>query len=185
MEQADKQKYSAIIRADQEFLDVLKRYVESHKISLNLSYVSDEIEGCDVQTEMEELKHFICPVRLGCLIDYLSEGAARSTLVQTGSILSFGDAKLDPEQSLFSAHHIKQGGVRLTEKEVAILCYLHEADGRIVTRKDLLSAVWEYADTVETHTLETHIYRLRQKIEKDTSRPEIILTEEAGYRIGK
>jgi DNA-binding response OmpR family regulator len=73
--------------------------------------------------------------------------------------------------------------VRLTEKEVAILICLHEAGGKIVGREKLLDSVWGYADNVETHTLETHIYRLRQKIEMDPSDPKILLTQEAGYAL--
>lgn len=71
--------------------------------------------------------------------------------------------------------------IKLTEKENAILSYLFENAGRTVSRKELLTAVWEYAEGVETHTLETHIYRLRQKIEKTPSEPEILLTSENGY----
>lgn len=71
--------------------------------------------------------------------------------------------------------------VRLTEKETAILAYLKESDGEPVSREALLSYVWSYADTVETHTLETHIYRLRQKIEPDPSNPVILITMDDGY----
>lgn len=77
-----------------------------------------------------------------------------------------------------------QPALKLTEKEVAILCYLKESAGSSVSRQALLDAVWAYADGVETHTLETHIYRLRQKIEADPSSPQILLTAEDGYRLG-
>lgn len=73
--------------------------------------------------------------------------------------------------------------IRLTEKEVAILCCLMKSKGSSVSRQSLLDAVWAYADGVETHTLETHIYRLRQKIEADPSAPAILLTEDNGYRL--
>jgi DNA-binding response OmpR family regulator len=73
--------------------------------------------------------------------------------------------------------------VRLTEKETAILKYLYRAGEKPVTRDVLLSEVWGYNSGVTTHTLETHIYRLRQKIEKDPSRAEILVTEAGGYRL--
>lgn len=73
--------------------------------------------------------------------------------------------------------------VRLTEKERDILHYLYMQEGDDVTRADLLGAVWGYAEGLETHTLETHLYRLRQKIEQDPSAPDIVLTTENGYRL--
>jgi DNA-binding response OmpR family regulator len=73
--------------------------------------------------------------------------------------------------------------IRLTEKETAILKYLYRAGDRIVTRDVLLSEVWGYNSGVTTHTLETHIYRLRQKIERDPSHAELLVTESGGYKL--
>ena len=72
---------------------------------------------------------------------------------------------------------------RLTEKETSILKYLYRAGEKVVTRDVLLHEVWGYNAGVTTHTLETHIYRLRQKIEKDPSNAEILLTETGGYKL--
>jgi DNA-binding response OmpR family regulator len=73
--------------------------------------------------------------------------------------------------------------VRLTEKETAILKYLYRAGERVIGRDVLLGEVWGYNAGVTTHTLETHIYRLRQKIEREPSRAEILITEPGGYRL--
>jgi len=73
--------------------------------------------------------------------------------------------------------------IRLTEKESAILKYLYRAGGRPVSRQVLLNEVWGYNSAVTTHTLETHIYRLRQKIEPDPSNLCLLLTEGGGYRL--
>ncbi len=73
--------------------------------------------------------------------------------------------------------------VRLTEKETAILQYLYRADGETVSRETLLREVWGYRPGVTTHTLETHIYRLRQKIERGPSSARILVTEPGGYRL--
>jgi DNA-binding response OmpR family regulator len=73
--------------------------------------------------------------------------------------------------------------VRLTEKETAILKYLYHAGDYAIGRKDLLGEVWGYNAAVTTHTLETHIYRLRQKIERDPAHAEILVTEAGGYRL--
>jgi DNA-binding response OmpR family regulator len=73
--------------------------------------------------------------------------------------------------------------IRLTEKETSILKYLYRAGGRPITRDVLLDEVWGYNSGVTTHTLETHVYRLRQKIEPDPSNVSILLTEGGGYRL--
>jgi DNA-binding response OmpR family regulator len=73
--------------------------------------------------------------------------------------------------------------VRLTEKETAILKYLYRARDRVIGRGTLLGEVWGYNAGVTTHTLETHVYRLRQKIERDPTRAEILVTESGGYRL--
>jgi DNA-binding response OmpR family regulator len=73
--------------------------------------------------------------------------------------------------------------IRLTEKETSILKYLFRAGEKVVTRDVLLHEVWGYNAGVTTHTLETHIYRLRQKIEKDPSNAELLVTEMGGYKL--
>ncbi|MGX9966358.1 response regulator transcription factor [Roseomonas sp. F4] len=73
--------------------------------------------------------------------------------------------------------------IRLTEKEAAILKYLYRAGGRPVGRQILLNEVWGYNSSVTTHTLETHIYRLRQKIEPDPGNARLLVTEGGGYRL--
>src|SRR5438067_2816304 len=73
--------------------------------------------------------------------------------------------------------------VRLTDKETAILKYLYRAGDHAIGRDTLLGEVWGYNAGVTTHTLETHVYRLRQKIERDPTRAEILVTEPGGYRL--
>jgi DNA-binding response OmpR family regulator len=77
----------------------------------------------------------------------------------------------------------KGSKIRLTEKEAAILKYLYRAGTRPVGRQVLLNEVWGYNAAVTTHTLETHIYRLRQKIEPDPANARLLLTEGGGYRL--
>jgi DNA-binding response OmpR family regulator len=72
--------------------------------------------------------------------------------------------------------------IRLTEKETAILKYLYRI-GAVVDRDTLLGEVWGYNAGVSTHTLETHVYRLRQKIEPDPSKVTLLVTEAGGYRL--
>ncbi len=77
----------------------------------------------------------------------------------------------------------KGGKLRLTEKETAILRFLYRAGQQVVTRDVLLREVWGYNANVTTHTLETHIYRLRQKIEADPANAALLLTEAGGYKL--
>src|SRR6476469_2436895 len=77
----------------------------------------------------------------------------------------------------------KGGKVRLTEKETTILRYPYRAGQKPVSRETLLQEVWGYNSGVTTHTLETHIYRLRQKVEKAATAPAILVTEAGGYKL--
>eukprot|EP01037_Dinobryon_pediforme_P001838 gene1838-1869_t len=70
--------------------------------------------------------------------------------------------------------------VRLTEKEAAVLKYLYRAEGP-VSRHTLLHEVWGYNARATTHTVETHIYRLRRKIEPDAGRIAVLINEDGGY----
>mgnify|MGYP005810739437 CR=1 FL=1 len=84
-----------------------------------------------------------------------------------------------------SKHLINDRGskLRLTEKETAILRFLYRAGQSVVTRDVLLKEVWGYNSNVSTHTLETHIYRLRQKIERDPTKSQLLITEAGGYKL--
>jgi DNA-binding response OmpR family regulator len=95
--------------------------------------------------------------------------------------VSIGPYQFRPSAKLLTADG--QRKIRLTEKETNILKFLHEA-GRTVPRETLLHEVWGYSPAVTTHTLETHIYRLRRKIEEDPGRAKILVTEDGGYRLG-
>jgi len=77
----------------------------------------------------------------------------------------------------------KEQKIRLTEKETAILKFLYRAGERVITRDVLLHEVWGYNSGVTTHTLETHIYRLRQKIEPEPGQARLLLTDAGGYRL--
>ncbi len=73
--------------------------------------------------------------------------------------------------------------IRLTDKEASILKHLYHASPEVIGRNKLLDDVWGYTDNISTHTLETHIYRLRQKIEPDPRNASILITENRGYRL--
>lgn len=95
--------------------------------------------------------------------------------------LTVGPYTFKPSQKLMVDK--KGGKLRLTEKETAIIKYLYRAGDKVITRDILLEEVWGYNSGVTTHTLETHVYRLRQKIERDPSNAEILVTESGGYKL--
>ena len=96
-------------------------------------------------------------------------------------VFTIGPYSFQPAAKLLEA--ADGGKVRLTDKETSILKYLYRQGPKTITRDVLLKEVWGYNNRVTTHTLETHIYRLRQKIERDPSNARLLVTEEGGYRL--
>jgi DNA-binding response OmpR family regulator len=98
------------------------------------------------------------------------------------AVFTIGDYTFRPAAKLLHDGDTNKK-VRLTEKETAILNYLYRAGDKVVARAVLLDEVWGYNAGVATHTLETHIYRLRQKIEENPSEAKFLVTETGGYRL--
>ena len=106
----------------------------------------------------------------------------RATENTEDTAYSFGPFQLDSNAQLLISLS-EDRNIRLTEKDTAILKYLAYYANSYVARQDLLNEVWEYNSEITTHTLETHIYRLRQKLEADPSNAKILVTEPGGYRL--
>jgi DNA-binding response OmpR family regulator len=98
-----------------------------------------------------------------------------------GAVFRLGAYEFRPANKILVDPH--QRKIRLTEKETNILKYLYRAGEKPVSREELLAEVWGYNAGVTTHTLETHVYRLRQKIESDPAHARLLLTEAGGYRL--
>src|SRR5476649_501325 len=97
------------------------------------------------------------------------------------AVFTIGPYSFRPSSKLLMSP--KGSKIRLTEKETAILRYLYRAGQKSVSRETLLQEVWGYNSGVTTHTLETHVYRLRQKVEKDAASPAILVTDGGGYKL--
>jgi DNA-binding response OmpR family regulator len=97
------------------------------------------------------------------------------------AVFTIGHYTFRPAAKLLIAPDKKR--VRLTAKEVDILKFLYRHANQVVSRQVLLGEVWGYNAGVTTHTLETHIYRLRQKIERDPTNCHLLVTAAGGYRL--
>jgi DNA-binding response OmpR family regulator len=97
------------------------------------------------------------------------------------AVLSIGGYEFRPASRTLTGPRDKE--IRLTDKETSILKYLYRSGDKPVPRDELLREVWGYNASVTTHTLETHIYRLRQKVDLNPESTSIILTEQGGYRL--
>ncbi|MFQ5618793.1 MAG: response regulator transcription factor [Rhodospirillales bacterium] len=121
------------------------------------------------------------PFRLGVLLARL-RAHIRQHERSDDAVFTIGPYTFQPSAKLLVDNTDKRK-IRLTDKEAAILKYLYRAGDRVVGREVLLDEVWGYNAGVTTHTLETHVYRLRQKIERDPSNAEMLVTEPGGYRL--
>ena len=137
---------------------------------------SDTILGLDSGANDYVAKPFKFPVLLARIRAQL-----RQHEQSEDAVFQLGPYTFKPAQKLLL--DAKDKKVRLTEKETNILKFLYRAGSLVVARDVLLHEVWGYNAGVTTHTLETHIYRLRQKIESDPSNARLLVTESGGYRL--
>ena len=137
---------------------------------------ADTIIGLDAGANDYVTKPFKFPVLLARIRAQLRQHEQSEE-----AIFQLGPYTFKPSAKLLITEDDKK--IRLTEKETNILKFLYRAAAGVVPRDTLLHEVWGYNAGVTTHTLETHIYRLRQKIEPDPSNARILLTESGGYRI--
>lgn len=121
------------------------------------------------------------PFRLGVLLARL-RAHIRQHERSDDAVFSIGPYTFQPSAKLLVNYETNKK-IRLTDKETAILKYLYRSGSRVISRDVLLDEVWGYNAGVTTHTLETHVYRLRQKIEPDPSSARILVTESGGYRL--
>lgn len=137
---------------------------------------ADTILGLDAGANDYVSKPFKFPVLLARIRAQL-----RQHEQSEDAVFTLGPYTFKPAAKMLITEEDKK--VRLTEKETNILKFLYRAQDGVVARDVLLHEVWGYNAGVTTHTLETHIYRLRQKIEPDPSNARLLVTESGGYRL--
>jgi len=137
---------------------------------------ADTILGLDAGANDYVSKPFKFPVLLARIRAQL-----RQHEQSEDAVFQLGPYTFKPATKMLVTEDDKK--IRLTEKETNILKFLYRATDGVVARDVLLHEVWGYNAGVTTHTLETHIYRLRQKIEPDPSNARLLVTESGGYRL--
>ncbi len=120
------------------------------------------------------------PMKIGQLFDHIVHQIKN---LSKDHVITIGPYQLDLEQNFLT--HADKEAIRLTDIEMRILKHLYSSGPVFTPRQELLEAIWGYGDNIETHTLETHIYRLRQKIEDNSSEPEILMTDDKGYYLAQ
>ncbi|MGE3248699.1 MAG: response regulator transcription factor [Hyphomonadaceae bacterium] len=136
----------------------------------------DQVSGLDAGANDYVLKPFKFSVLLARIRAHL-----RSHEASEDAVFQVGPYEFRPAMKVLVTDQQKK--IRLTEKETNILKYLYRSGEKPVGREELLREVWGYNSGVTTHTLETHVYRLRQKIEPDAQSPKLLITESGGYRL--
>jgi DNA-binding response OmpR family regulator len=137
---------------------------------------ADQVEGLEAGANDYLTKPFRFNILLARIRTHL-----RSHAHSEDAVFQIGRYTFRPSAKLLQGPENQK--IRLTEKETSILKFLYRSGDKVVPRDTLLHEVWGYNPAVTTHTLETHIYRLRQKIEADPARATLLLTESGGYRL--
>lgn len=162
--------------------DVMAEVVSPDDVPLNsrVLWVGDTNVPIFAELSLKDADVFEHPVRFGALLDRVLTLYKRVQEGDEGRAVHIAGYDLD-----LVSNRLVRGAeeISLTDKERDILLILHENDGQVISRQTLLSDVWGYGADLETHTVETHVYRLRQKIESDPANPQILVTDGEGYRL--
>ncbi len=163
-------------------LDQLMNYFVEREIFVPiLALISKEIGGKEINKKFDQSIEFLLkPIRIEPLIQRIKNILKKKNNTDNSPI-TFQNCILDPAVNLVTN---AEGSIfKLTDKETKILEYLYKEQGKLISKEIMLRKVWRYKDEVSTHTLETHIYRLRKKIESNPKTPKIILTHIGGYKL--
>ncbi len=166
------------LNADAAVEAALKQYCAPY-LSEDVRFSKEYGTGQPIEIDVSA---FTPPMRIGAVVDRIHALVHQRVKKMNERDLKIGAYTLDKARS-----QLKMGDagkvINLTDKERDILETLYLAGDAGVDKQSLLSSVWGFVEGLETHTLETHIYRLRQKIEADPVNPEVILTTDAGYAL--
>ncbi len=174
--------YIILNKEDSEKADII--IVDEDTFVLNkikhkgpLFFLSSDSEN----TSVRATKIISKPIKLSFLLDELKSCINIFENSKDG-FLSFNKYVVRPiSKDIVNKRNNEE--IKLTEKEISILKYLYKNKDRLISKNELLQEVWGYSPDVSTHTIETHIYRLRQKVEHDDPEAQLILTADGGYQL--
>jgi Response regulators consisting of a CheY-like receiver domain and a winged-helix DNA-binding domain len=161
--------------------DISKSYEKNYSY-LNFIYIlnnNKEIEEIK-KTSNRNLYILLAPFRLESFINLLVDISEKKE-IRHNKCYNIGMYKFNP--NLKELENSRNSKIKLTEKETSILECLYLSGNNFLPREILLKKVWGYSSQVSTHTLETHIYRIRQKIEKDGGPKNFIINDLGGYKL--
>ena len=186
LERAKAQRYDLVLldvglpdMDGREVCKVMRRV--GHKMPIIMLTAADTDADTILGLESGANDYITKPFRLGVLLARM-RAQLRQHEQSEDAVFTIGNYTFRPSAKLLLDAETNKK-VRLTEKETAILKYLYRSGEKVVPREVVLDEVWGYNAGVATHTLETHIYRLRQKIESDPSDAKLLVTEAGGYRL--
>ncbi len=162
-----------------EVCQVMRR--SGHKMPVIMLTAADTDSDTILGLESGANDYITKPFRLGVLLARM-RAQLRQHEQSEDAVFTIGPYTFRPSAKRLM-DPVTNKKIRLTDKETAILKYLYRAGDKVVPREVLLDEVWGYNAAVATHTLETHIYRLRQKIEREPSNATLLVTEPGGYRL--
>ena len=182
--QTDQKNPQITIYANNIVQENLKPMLEKAKLLEFCTFDAHKQDSVILRYNKQEAKYSL-PLRIGVLFDQINL-LSKKAKKQNSARLDLDYGLLDINLGSFTPTNKTKAAkdILLTEKEVEILRYLYENTARKISREELLKFVWGYAQNAETHTLETHIYRLRRKIEPDPASPTILKKDEEGYFLG-
>ena len=155
-------------------------YAQNVKCPILLLTERDEISSTVFGQDARASDYIIKPFKFPILLARINV-QLRMYEKSYDSAFTLGPYTFHPAMKILKTHDNNE--IQLTEKETDILKFLYHTVEDVVPRDILLHEVWGYNNSVTTHTLETHIYRLRQKIERNPSVAELLVTESGGYRL--
>ena len=162
-----------------ELCKVIRR--GGHEMPVIMLTAADTDADTILGLEKGAIDYIAKPFRLGVLLARIRSQLRRREQSED-AVFAIGPYGFRPGAKLLFDPEGKRE-IRLTEKETAVLMYLYRTGDKVVPREVLLDEVWGYNARVATHTLETHVYRLRRKIERDPANARILVTEPGGYRL--
>ena len=163
-------------KVSQKKIDLIRKHTSVLPI-IFLVGIDNEILFAEIES-VSQINILTKPLRIEELFRKIRE-LSRSYVFGLKSAIRFKEFILEPEINLLT----KSTGIsiKLTDKETKILRYLYKSKGKVISKRLLLDNVWGYKAELSTHTLETHIYRLRKKIENIPGKPDLILSHLGGY----